>query len=110
MPAALHDASAAQDDDLVTVADRAEPVGDDQAGAAAPAEVVVDDPFRLGVQRTGGLVEDYQAGVADQGPGDLEALALPAGEVPRPLGDRRAVSTPPLEQIAVDRRVDGRLD
>ena len=85
-------------------------MGDDQAGAAAPAQVVVDDPLGLRVERAGRLVEDQQAGVAHQGPGDLQPLALAAGEVPPLLGDGRAVAAPPLEQVAVDRRVDSSLD
>ena len=68
-------------------------------------QVVVDDPLGLRVECAGGLVEDHQAGVAHQGPGDLEPLALAAGEVPRLLGHGRAVAAPPLEQVAVDRRV-----
>ena len=107
---ALHDPAAGKDDDLVAVADRREPVGDDQAGATAPAQVVVDDHLGLRVERACGLVEDQEAGVADQGPGDLQPLALAAGEIPPLLADDRAISSPPLEQVAVDRRVDARLD
>ena len=51
-----------------------------------------------------------QAGVAHQGPGDLQPLALAAGEVPPLLGDGRAVAAPPLQQVAVDRRVEPGLD
>src|SRR5690606_41006719 len=40
--AALHDLAALHDDDLVAVADRRQPVGDDHAGAAAAADRVVD--------------------------------------------------------------------
>src|SRR5690606_11225030 len=41
--AALHDLAPLHHDDLVGVADRAEPVGDDKARAAAPAQAVVDE-------------------------------------------------------------------
>ena len=85
-----------------------EPVGDDQAGTAAPPQVVVDDPLRSWDQRAGGLVEDQQAGVAHQGPGDLEPLPLAAGEIPSLLGHACVVAAASLEQVAMDRRVDRR--
>lgn len=42
--------------------------------------VLLDDPFGLVVQRTGGLVENQNPRVADQGPGDGDALPLAAGQ------------------------------
>src|SRR5262245_53545282 len=39
---ALDDLALRENDDLVGVADRAQPVGDDQAGAAAPAQALVE--------------------------------------------------------------------
>ena len=107
---ALYDSAAGEDDDLVAVANRREPVGDDQAGAAAAAQVVVDDRFGLRVERAGGFVENQQAGITHQGPGDLQSLALAAGEIPPLLADNRAVAAPALQQVAVDRRVDRCLD
>ena len=103
MSAALDDAPAGQHDDLVAIADGAQAVGDDQAGAAPTAEVVVDDGLGLGVQGAGGLVEHQQAGIADQRPGDLQPLPLAAGEVPGSLGDDRVVAAPPPQQVAMDR-------
>ena len=41
----------------------------------------MDLPFAVRVQGAGGLVEQYDAGVPQQRPGDGNALALPAGEV-----------------------------
>ena len=101
---------AAEHDDLVAVADGAQAVGDDQAGASPAPEVVVDDGLGLGVQRAGGLVEHQQARVADQRPGDLQALPLAAGEVPGPLGDDRVVTAPAAQQVAMDRGPQARLD
>ena len=68
--------------------------------------------IRLGlrVERARGFVENQQARVAHQGPGDLQPLALAAGKIPPLLADGRAVSSPPLQQVAVDRRVDPCLD
>ncbi len=61
---ALNDVAATQDDDLVAIADRGQPVGDDQAGAASPTQIVIDDALGPRVQRARGLIEDHQAGVA----------------------------------------------
>ena len=108
--AALHDAATREHDDQVAIADRRQAVGDDQAGAAAAAQVVVEDHFCLGVERACGLVENQQAGLTNQCPGDLQPLALAAGEIPSLLGDGRAISAAPLKQVAVDRGVDSGLD
>src|SRR5690606_11610571 len=81
------DPAPVEDDDLVAVPDGAEPVGDHDAGAAAAAQVVDDDGFRLGVQRARDLVQHEDAGAPDQGSGDLQALPLAAGEVPAVLLD-----------------------
>jgi hypothetical protein len=53
-------------------------MGDDEhrAAFADGPHVVLDDALRLVVQGAGGLVEDEDARVADQRPGDGDALAL----------------------------------
>ena len=80
-------------DDLVAVADRAQPVRDDQAGAAAGAQALVDLALDERVERARRLVEDEQRGVAGERAGDLQPLALPAAPVrvrpPRPAGRSR---------------------
>ena len=63
----------------------------------------------FGIECARGLVENQEAGVAHQGPGDLQPLSLAAGEVPPLLADDRAISAPPLEQVAVNRRIDAGL-
>ena len=83
-------------------------MGDDQAGTAAPPQVVIDDSLGSGIEGAGGLIEDQQAGIAHQGAGDLEPLPLTAGEVPRLLGDGRSIAAAALEQIAMDGRIDAR--
>ncbi len=63
MGAALNDPALVQDDDLVAVPDGGEAVGDDQAGAAPPAQVPVDELLGQGVEGAGGLVQDEEAGI-----------------------------------------------
>ena len=48
------------------------------APGADALEVILNDTFRLVVQGAGRLVEDQEAGIGDQGPGDGDALALAA--------------------------------
>ena len=110
MGSALDDASAAQDNDQVAIANGGQPVRDDQASAPAPPQVVIDDPFGLRVERARGLVEYQKGWVADESAGDLESLTLAAGKIPSLLSDGRLVTSAPPDQVAVDRRVDSRLN
>ena len=69
-------------------------MGDDEGGAALHevAEAVLDHRFGLGVERAGGLVEDEDARVGEDGAGDGEALALAAGELDAALADDGVVA------------------
>ena len=107
---ALDDLPLVQDDDLVAVADGAQPVGDDQAGAAPPAQVVVDALLGRGIQGAGRLVQHQDAGGQRQRPGDLQPLALPAAEVLAALLDRAAVTPGPGHDVLVHAGVPGGLD
>src|SRR5690606_40447144 len=80
MGSALQYLALIEHDDLVAVAYGAQAVRNDDAGAAAPAQIGHDGFFADGVQRAGGFVHDEHAGVACQGPGDFQALALSAAE------------------------------
>lgn len=93
MPAALDDVTVVQDEDLVGVGDRAEPVGDDQDGAPARqlGQPVLHGGLRFGVGESGGLVEDQDRGVGEQRAGDAHPLRLPAGQQ-RVLPHHRAVT------------------
>src|SRR5664279_1539778 len=79
--ATLHDATALEHDDFVGVADRAQPVSDDQAAATAAPEVGVDALLGLGIERARRFIEDDQRGLSGERSRDLEALALAAAEV-----------------------------
>ena len=76
--AGLDDLAAVDDDDAVGITHRRQAMGDDEhrAALADGPHVVLDDALRLVVQGAGGLVEDEDARVADQRPGDGDALAL----------------------------------
>src|SRR5690606_37693360 len=79
--AALDDAALVHDEDLVRALDGGEAVRDDEGGAAAAerAQPVADEGLALGVEAGGGLVEDEDARVGDDGARDGDALALAAG-------------------------------
>lgn len=83
----LVDLAVGHDDDAVGCADSAEPVGNDQHGAASagPVQGLLHHPFRLGVQRTGGLVQDQHRGLLDEGTGDGQALLLATRQGCAPL-------------------------
>ena len=88
---ALHDPAAVQDDDPVGVADGGEAVGDDEDGPARQelSQGALDEPLGLGVQVRRGLVQDQDRGVAQDGPGDADALALPAGQADAAVAEPR---------------------
>src|SRR3954465_12492452 len=80
--AGLDDPALVEDEDAVGVADRREPVRDDEGGA--PLHDLLERELELalgrGVERARRLVEDQHRRVLEQRPGDREALALAAGE------------------------------
>ena len=89
--AALDGDALLEDDDLVAVADRREAVRDDQAGAAAGADVLVDRLLDQRVEGARRLVHDQDRRVAGERAGDLEPLALAAAPVAsRPPGSARS--------------------
>ena len=71
-----------ENDDQVGVADGGEAVRDDQDGFAddEALEGGLDEGLAVAVEGAGGLVEDEDGGVAEEGAGEGEALFLSAGE------------------------------
>ena len=61
----------------------------------------------LRVEGAGGLVEHEQLRVAGQGPGDLDALALPARQVAAALEDAGRVAAGEGADLVVDAGVPG---
>ncbi len=82
MGADLGDAAGFEDDDAGGAADGGEAMGDEEGGAALHEvrERGLDVGFAFGVEGAGGLVEDEDGGVFEDGAGDGEALAFAAGE------------------------------
>ena len=70
-------------------------MGDDQAGAASPPQVLVDRLLGQRIERAGRLVEDQDGRASGQRAGDLETLTLAAAEVLAALGDRVVVAAGP---------------
>ena len=117
--ALLHQAALVEDEHLVGVFDRRQPVRDDERRAIGHQVVqrVLDQPLGFGVERGGRLVEDQDRRVAQERACDGQALALAAGQqravfadcaCPCPSGSRSTNSMrsrlAPPPQSARDRR------
>ena len=101
----LHDLAPFHDDQAVRPAQRAQAVGDGDRRAAAN-EVVqgqLDLALRLRIDRGSGLVEDQDAGIDQQRPGDADPLPLAAGERLAALADQRIVAVGQAEDELVGR-------
>ena len=86
MVRALFDhAALVEDEDAVRVSQRAQTMGNRQGRPAAGqhTERLLDRFLRLGIHAAGGLIQNQDLGIVEQGPGDRDTLPLAAGE-PRP--------------------------
>ena len=85
--AVLDDAALLHHQDAISLAQVAEPVGDEQQGAAAEmlAQLLHQAAFGVGIEGAGGLIEDHQAGVLQHHAGDGQALLLAAAQTATPL-------------------------
>lgn len=94
MGAPLDEAAVVEDQDLVGGHDGRQPMGDDQGRAATQGLVEggLHGGLVLGVEVAGGLVEDDDAGVLQQHPGDGQALLLAPGEAVAPLTHQGVVA------------------
>ena len=110
MGAPLHDHALVEDDDLVTVTDGGQAVGDDDAGDAPVADGLDRLVLRPGIEGAGRLVQNDDRGILGQDPGDLQALALAAGQVLAVFRDPAVIAARPLHDIVVDLGVAGRQD
>jgi len=92
--AAFGDAAAVKDKDLVGFEDRAEAVGDDDAGAVGEdaLERLLDELFRFAVEAAGGFVKDQDARVAQDNAGQGNALFFAAAEAVAALADDGVVT------------------
>jgi hypothetical protein len=92
--AEFDDASLVENGDAVGVADGGDAVRDEDGGASAHeiAQVVENFVFGVGVDAGEGVVEDKDAGAAEDGAGDGGALLLAAGEGDAALAHRGVVA------------------
>ena len=90
MGALFLDDTMGQEDDVVRVLDGREPVGNDQHSADVLhlLQRVLNEQLRLGIDVGGSFVQDHDAGLVDDGPGEGKQLPLTGGEVVAPLPDR----------------------
>src|SRR5665213_1318359 len=90
---ALDDAACLDDQDLVRSANRRQTMGDDKRCAVLHeiAEAALDESLGLGIEGAGGLVEDEDAGVGENGARDGNALPLSSGELDAALADNGVV-------------------
>ena len=82
------------DQDRVGVADRGQPVGDDERRPVLhdAGQGLLDQPLGLGIEGRGRFVQDEDRRVLEQGPGEGQPLPLADREEGAPLADRRVVS------------------
>ncbi len=94
MTAGFGDVAFVQHQDAVGVDDAGQAVGQDHGGAAdhEPVEGGLDDGLVLGIDGGERLVQHQDGGVAQQGPGDGNALALPAGEAGAAFADHGLIA------------------
>ena len=94
MGALLDDRAVLHHQDQVGVADRGQPVGDDEAGPvrAQRGHRLLHQHLGAGVDRAGRLVEDQQRRVGEERPGDGDQLLLAGADVAALVVDHRVVA------------------
>ena len=87
MRAALNDVAFVQHQDGVGVFKGEQPLGDNEGGTPFHQHIqcLLDEMLGLGVHAAGGVIEDEDAGVGEQGAGDGDALFLPTREGDTPF-------------------------
>lgn len=83
MSIVFHQASVVEHQDEIGMTNAVQAMGDDQHGAVFHqfAQGALDCPFGVGIDTGGGLVEQHDGGILEQGAGDGQALAFAAGQV-----------------------------
>src|SRR5690606_19044862 len=109
--ALFHDAPVVQHDDVVRVLHRGDAVRDQDGGAAFhhPLQLAQNRVFGLRVHRGQAVVENHNARVFHQRPGDAGALLLPARQRYAPLADHRFVAVGKAHDVVVQLGLFGRL-
>ena len=94
VPAGFDHRAVLDHQDAVGMHDGGQPVRDHQRGAALAqfGDRLLHVALGFGIERSGRLVEQDDRRILDQRARDLDALALPAGELQAVLADRRVVA------------------
>ena len=87
MAALLDDLPVVDHHHVVRVADGAQAMGNDEAGASLhqAQQRLLDAHLGAGIHAAGGFVQDEDGGIGQDGAGDREQLALSLAEVTGPL-------------------------
>src|ERR1035438_5008651 len=87
--AALHDAALFHHQNLLRAADGGEAMRDHEGGAPfhQVGETLLNGGLGFGIEAAGGLVENQDARIGENGAGDGDALALATGELDAALAD-----------------------
>ncbi len=97
------DAAMVEDENAVGADDAGEPVRQHnrRAPVREPVEPALDQRFVLGIDRRQRLVEDQNRRIAQQCPGDRQALALPARQIDPALAKDRLIAERKLQDEIV---------
>ena len=107
------DATIFEDDDLIGLKNRGEAMGDgdDRAAFGEEIEGALDFLFGLGIEGTGGFIEEENRGVFEEGAGDGKSLLLTTGEVAAFVADDRFVAVGLEEdEVVSEGLAGGRMD
>jgi hypothetical protein len=113
MRALLHNPSTIKHYQPVGPSDRAEPVSNDQRGAADQefAKSILDEPFALGIQIAGGFIQDQHCGILEDGPRNGYPLTLATRQLDPSFPHQCFVSLrQPLDKFVGVCRLGGGLD
>ena len=105
------DLAVVEDQDLVGVQNRADPLGDDEPGLAmlSLGEASLNSRLGFHVDRAGAVVEDQHGWIDEHGAGDRDALLLATGEVHAALTDDGVVAVRKAIDEVVGLSDSGRL-
>ena len=105
MRTALNLPTVIEHDNLITIADGAQAMRDDHAGAPAPPQAVVNAHLTHGIQRTGSFIEKEHGRIVNKGASDFQALPLAAAEVLAALLHPCVIAEFPAHNLTVNQRV-----
>ena len=90
----FYDTSVFQDQNSVGMANRGEPVCDENGGFAFDdvGQIVVNEFFRFGINGAGGFVKNHNRGIFENSPRNAEPLTLTTGKANTTLTDKGVIT------------------